>query len=52
MKEEHDDVEISMKDELICLILRKIALITLITSFSQMAKMAVNEKMGAAGDWT
>ena len=37
-----DDVEISMKNELICLILRKIGLIILMTSFLRMAKMMVN----------
>ena len=33
IEEDEDDVEISMRNELICLILRKIALMTLMTSF-------------------
>ena len=33
IEEDEDDVEISMKNELICLILIEIALMTLITSF-------------------
>ena len=48
MKEEKDDVEISLKDELIYLILRKMDLMTLMTSLSKMAKMAVIERMEAA----
>ena len=48
MKEGKDDVEISMKIELICLIL-KIDLMTLMTLFSQMAKMAVNGGVKAVG---
>ena len=33
MEEDEDDVEFSMTNELICLILRKIALMTLMNSF-------------------
>ena len=33
IEEDEDDVEISMKNELICLILRKVALMTLLISF-------------------
>ena len=40
MEEDEDDVEISVRNELICLILIKIALMTLITSF------AINGKNG------
>ena len=40
VEEEKDDVEISLKNELICLILIEIALMTLITSF------AINSKNG------
>ena len=48
MKGEKDDVEISLKDELICLILRKMHLMTLMTSLLKMAEMAVIERMEAA----
>ena len=44
MEEEKDDVEISMKNELICLILIEMALMTLITSF------VINSKNG--GKWS
>ena len=40
IEEDEDDVEISMKNELICLILKEIALMTLITSF------VINSKNG------
>ena len=49
MHEDKDDVEISGKSGLICLILRKIDLTTVMTSFSKITKMVVNEKMEAAG---
>ena len=42
------DVEISEKSGLICLILRENDLMTLMTSFSKIAKMAVNEKIETA----
>ena len=48
IEEEKDDVEISLKDELIYLILRKMDLMTLMTSLSKMAEMAVIERMEAA----
>ena len=51
-EEDKDDVKISVKSRLICLILRKIDLMTLMTlmaSFSMITKMAVNEEMEAAG---
>ena len=48
-EEDKDDEEISVKSGLICLILRKIDVMTLMTSFSKITKMAVNEKMEAAG---
>ena len=48
-QEDKDDVKISEKSGLICLILRKIDLTTLMTSFSKITKMVVNEKMEAAG---
>ena len=41
MEEDEDDVEISTENELICLIWREMTLMTLMTSFSQMAEMAV-----------
>ena len=46
MDKDEDDVETSGENELICLILRKM---TLMTSFSKMTKMVVNERMEAAG---
>ena len=46
-----DDVKISEKSRLICLILRENDLMTLMTSFSKITKMAVNKKMEAAGWW-
>ena len=46
IEKDEDDMEISMKNELICLILIKIALMTLITSF--MVKIAVNNLVKAA----
>ena len=49
MKEGKDGVEISIKNELVCLISRKIDKMTLMTSFSQMAKMAVNDGVKATG---
>ena len=48
IKEDEDDVEISLKDELICLILRKMDLMILMTSLLKMAEMAVIERMEAA----
>ena len=48
IKEEKDDVEISLKDELIYLMLRKMDLMTLMISLSKMAKMAVIARMEAA----
>ena len=44
-----DDMEISEKSGLICLILRKNDLMALMTSFSKITKMVVNEKMEAVG---
>ena len=48
-EEDKDDLKISLKTGLICLILRKIDLMTLMTSFSKITKMVVNEKMEATG---
>ena len=51
MEEDKDDMKINMKNELICLILRKMYLMTLMNSFLQMAKMAVNDGLKTVGDW-
>ena len=48
-EEDKDDVEISENSGLMCLILREIDLVNLMTSFSKITKMAVNGKMEAAG---
>ena len=48
MEEDEDDVEISGKNDLICLILREMDVMTLTTSFSQMAKMARDDGVEAA----
>ena len=45
-EEDKDDEEISVKNGLICLVLRKINVMTI---FSNITKMIVNEKMEAAG---
>ena len=49
MEEDEGDVEVSLKNELICLTLRKIELMNLMTSFLQMPKMAVNDGVKATG---
>ena len=49
MKEDKDEVEISMKNGLIYLISRKMNSMTLTTSLSKMAEMVLNERMEAAG---
>ena len=46
-----NDVEINEKSWQICLILRENDLMALMTSFSKIREMAVNEKMEAAGWW-
>ena len=48
-EEDKDDVEISVKSGLICLVLRKIEPMTLMASFSKITRMAINEKIEAAG---
>ena len=49
IEEDEDDVEISMKNELICLILRKLALMTPMISFVINSKNGGRWKNGGRG---